>query len=125
MELQTYSDEYIHHWGQVFTANNIYARGITFEVFLKSPETIIDKLIFNNPDHWMLTNMSENLLQKQRRVQHQLDRQDMADIVELELVRDLEREPDVHCIHGRYFEPMHHTAWPANHGKGFVRRARR
>ena len=125
MHQPTYSDEYIQHYGVIFTSNNLFARGITFEDFLKDPESYITAFIYNDPNKLMLIYMPGSLLPKQRRLQKELDQQELAEVVELQLVRDLEDEPEIHCVNGRYFEPMRHTAWPANHGRGNHRRLHR
>lgn len=123
MRQPTYSDEYIHHWGEVFTANNLHARNLTFETFLLAPETILQAIIFNDPHRVVLKYIPPSFLPAQRVVQKRLDQEYMADVVELSMVRELEHEAEIQCSNGRFYEQMHHTTWPANHGKGFARRA--
>ena len=121
----TYSDEYIHHWGEVFTANNLHLRNLTFETFLLAPEKILAAIIFHDTHKIILKYIPPSLLPEQRAVQKRIDQEHEADVVELDMVRNLERDAEAHCSNGKFFEPMHHTAWPPNHGKGHCRKAHR
>jgi len=40
----TYDDDYIEHWGEVFTGHPCIRRFCTFEQFLRRPRAIIDAL---------------------------------------------------------------------------------
>lgn len=48
--MSRYSDEYLEHWGEVFTARDFYRRtGVPFHIFLKDPEAYID-MLDSDPD---------------------------------------------------------------------------
>lgn len=44
-----YPDEYIDFWGELFTANHLFARGIVFETFLQAPLEILHAVKFGTP----------------------------------------------------------------------------
>jgi hypothetical protein len=40
-----YADEYIDHWGEVFTARDLYRQhGVRFDTFLLAPHEILDSI---------------------------------------------------------------------------------
>ena len=77
----TYSDEYIEHWGLIFTANQLQHRNIRFDIFLQAPREIMRALTFGTP----MPNISGNeylpLLPRQAAVRADLDRQDLIEAV--------------------------------------------
>jgi hypothetical protein len=43
--MTTYADEYIEHWGGVFTARDLYHQhGVRFDTFLLAPQEILDSI---------------------------------------------------------------------------------
>ncbi|MBI3771439.1 MAG: hypothetical protein HY272_01850 [Gammaproteobacteria bacterium] len=40
--MQTFSDEYIEHWGNEFEARELWRYGVLFEAFLNYPREILD-----------------------------------------------------------------------------------
>lgn len=43
--MQTYSDEYIEHWAEVYLQNEVSKRNVHFEAFLFDPQAILDAII--------------------------------------------------------------------------------
>lgn len=105
------SDEWLELWGNVFVANNIYAHGITFILFLSRPREILDALARRRLDHYAGTEDFEPLLPAQARVQRQSDLRaplGWADRLE----SDLDEQPGVVNRNGTWIERLHHCAWP-------------
>lgn len=76
--MPTYSDEYLNHWGQIFTDNHIggytdaWGNPINFELFLQAPEDYLYAIAFNGPLP-VPGLVMRPLLPQQRAIQQQLD----------------------------------------------------
>lgn len=80
----TFTDEYLEHWGRVFTRLPLFDRGITFERFLNAPHVYVSD-----------------------RTAAEL----ACAASEAEAALDAE-VPEARCRDGCFIEPMHHRAWP-------------
>ncbi len=75
----SWSDDYIHHWGEVFTANRIYRRfRVRFDTFLEAPEAILEATVLRAPLPPEQEPGCRELLPAQARVQALLDAEALA-----------------------------------------------
>lgn len=65
----TYSDEHIEYWAVQYRSRRIWRYGVTFEMFLRYPQEILDALLRRG---------FLPLLPEQQKVQQRLDEQDLA-----------------------------------------------
>lgn len=105
--MQTYSDEYMDCWGEVFVHHDLFARhSVRFETFLEAPAEILIACMQRELDY-------QPLLPEQKRVQARLDQE--AEIT------SLNGQPVE--LHGdRLLQPMTHRDVP-KHWKTNTRRA--
>jgi hypothetical protein len=67
-------EEFIHLWGEIFTANRIWQRfGLRFEAFLEDPTGYLDACVFDKPMPLFRGEEYYALLPEQLAVQRSLD----------------------------------------------------
>lgn len=104
--MNTYSDEYLNHWGQVFEARDLYRRhGIPFVAFLRDPQ-----LYLQLDDETDADSLPLNTRQQFAVMRHVLE--------EMEATQQAEQAlpPDTRMCNGRMIEPLkhhHHKRKPA------------
>lgn len=113
---RTHSDEALEHWGRLYTANNLIARGVTFEQFMNAPATYFEALAFDRPAAFAGLDEHEPLLARQRAIAAELVARPLDDVVrcateaaEAEVAASV---PDARGRNGRLVEPLHHHAFP-------------
>ncbi|MBW8034192.1 MAG: hypothetical protein FVQ79_00560 [Planctomycetes bacterium] len=106
-----YSDDYIHECGEIFTANNLHARGILFEKFLQYPQEILNAVIFKPPGPEKADDGFQPLLPGQRLIRIRTDNRERLRLEREQIERDL--QPGDNCVfkNGSYVERLHHHSY--------------
>ncbi len=103
-----FTDEYIEHWGEVYTTTPaIHRRGIRFEVFLQDPHSVLRHLAGDAGAREFLP-----LLPEQHAVMRREKRREALDEAAAELESALDRYNEIRCRNGRFIEPLRHHAFP-------------
>jgi len=115
----SWSDDYIHHWGEVFTANRIYRRfRVRFDTFLEAPEAILEATVLRAPLPPEQESGCRELLPAQARVQALLDAEALAE--ELDELVEQELASMCRLANGAWLEPLrHHRHFPRRKARGF------
>ena len=107
--MQTYSDEYLDCWGDVYVANNIADMGIPFDMFLARPNDHMVALLDCRPP--LSDNGPYPLLPAQISICEKLHRHERV----LQLINEGEADHNGNVVelHGdRLMTPMHHHDAP-------------
>jgi len=116
-----YQNEYIDHWGVIFTSLDIYNKyGVNFSVFLLNPSIMMDRLGSKGGPHLPL-------LKKQLEVHKRILSDDMqsTDSAEIQEFQEFESQrlrcekPNVVFRNGGFFERMLHKAHPRRKPRRF------
>lgn len=102
--MQTWSDEELEFWANLYRDNNIGACDIRFDTFMEQPHEIMAALAANGH---IEGNDYLSLLPVQERIQRRLDLR-----TPLGLLEELENDPHIVNRNGTYIEPLHHHAHP-------------
>lgn len=103
------SDAHLEFWGEIYTTNNLHARGVLFETFVTAPQATLEALARRAQAQYDDT--PEPLLPAQARVQRRLDLQ--TPVGELErLEAELDHTPGAVRRNGTWIERLRHRAWP-------------
>jgi len=103
----TYSDEYLEFWSELFNDNQLWRHGIQLEQFLAEPEEALDRLA--ERDAGCYAEDYEPLLPAQAQVARRIELQTPAGVLE-----QLDRDPALVVRNGTYMELLHHRRWPRN-----------
>lgn len=117
------SDQHIDYWGNVYQANNLFARGITFETFVQYPCEILAAVIACRKPPLQDGQDYYPLLPAQECVRQRLALLDQGDAIQYELEHLFERQGHVVQMRGQQqLEPMRKRQ-PTPHWKSNTRRA--
>ena len=106
--MQTYSDEYLHCWGEVYLNNKISEHHVPFDLFLQEPNGYLLRLQNNRP---VVTEGTRPLLPVQIAVLNRLQQEDM--IRELEDQGEADHKGNTLELHGDHLmAPIHHRDAP-------------
>ena len=107
--MQTYTDEYIDFWGDIYTANPaLFQRGILFHAFLEAPVELLTAVYQQTALPLQDDEDFYPLLPAQQRVSDRLMAEEIAD----ELEQYIERQEGLVFRNGAYVEPLRHHAYP-------------
>lgn len=104
------SDEHIEFWGELYTANQLHARGVPFEAFVMAPYATLEALARRERAQYD-DDEPAPLLPAQARVQRRLDLQTpLGELARLEA--ELDHQPGTVRRNGTWIERLRHRAWP-------------
>jgi len=105
--MQTYSDEYLEHWGEIYLACDAAKSTIYFEVFLQNPQAFMDAITATEQLHGSLDKL-EMLLPIIKR-----DEVNDDEAIQEEIEKRFERKGHVVEMHGhKNIERLRHRECP-------------
>ena len=110
MQNQTYSDQALDYYGNMFVNANLHERGINFNIFMEMPEDILVSVANKFEQNYkpLLNIQTEEKLRIESDEIYQLEQ---------ELEEELQNDAEV-CIRNRtHIEKMRHRSWPRKQQK--------
>lgn len=112
--MQTYSDEYLDHWGDVYVRECVSLWNIPFEAFLYRPEAWLAAIEIDG--HAPLS--AAQSLVRDRLMARELE----ADAIESAQERELRQIPGMQIRQGAFLETLHHSRYSRNGNRARIGR---